>query len=277
MNFNLNALKWTSLFALAASLNACGTTVVQAANNPDVEGIVVSGVGKASGSPDMARATIGVETRARTAEQATADTNSRMTALSQAFKQLGILDADLKTQNFSVNFEQDFQPQPPPPVSEPAAVASKSGKASTASSAPPAAPPKDEPRGWYRAANTLEVTVRDLKQLGKILGTATTLGSNAIYGVNFELSDPHALEAQAREKAVADARARAEQLARLSGITLGAVLAVSESTNFPGPMQGPMMMAKSESLRADAAPVESGQLEVTAQVSVRYAIERSGK
>lgn len=279
MSFILNHLKSTAALALVFGLNACGTTVVQSANTPEVTGVVVSGFGKATGKPDLARATIGVEVRARTSEEATASTNTRMSELTEAFKKLGVQPADLKTQNFSVNFEQDYRPEPPPPPPEAAAPAPKAGKGTPASPAMEASvretSAKEEPRGWYRASNTLEVTIRDLKQLGQILGTATTLGANTVYGVNFELSNPQAFEAQAREKAVADAHARAEQLARLSGVRLGPVLAVNESSGFPSPMPMAMpMMAKSEAYAAAAAPVESGQLEVTSTVSIRYAIEK---
>ncbi len=272
MAFILNSLKSTTALALAFGLSACGTTIVQSANSPEAMGLVVSGFGKTAGTPDLARATIGVEVRAKTSEEATASTSARMNELTQAFKKLGVADLDLKTQNFSVNFEQDFRPEPTLAPPELMAPASKPGKAVT--SVPVVAPETQTPRGWFRASNTLEVTVRDLKQLGKILGTATSLGANTIYGVNFELSDPHAFEAQAREKAVADAHMRAEQLARLSGVRLGPVLSVNESTGVPGPMPMSMpMMAKSEGTAAAAAPVESGQLEVTSTVSIRYAIE----
>ncbi len=270
MAFILNHLKSTAAMALAFGLSACGTTIVQSANSPEAMGLVVSGFGKTAGTPDLARATIGVEVRAKTSEEATASTSARMDELTQAFKKLGVADLDLKTQNFSVNFEQDFRPEPTLAPPELMAPASKPGKAVTSA---PVAPDTQAPRGWFRASNTLEVTVRDLKQLGKLLGTATSLGANTIYGVNFELSNPQAFEAQAREKAVADAHMRAEQLARLNGVRLGPVLSVNESTGLQGPMPMPMM-AKSEGYAAAAAPVESGQLEVTSAVSIRYAIEK---
>jgi len=276
MAFILKSLKSTAALALLFGLNGCGTTVVQSANSPEAMGVVVSGFGKATGAPDLARASIGVEVRARTSEEATASTSTRMKELTEAFMKQGVLAADLKTQNFSANFEQDFRPEPTP-LPEPIAPAPKAGKGMASAPAPvKEASGKDEPRGWYRASNTLEVTVRDLKQLGQILGTATTLGANTIYGVNFELSNPQAFEAKAREKAVADAHARATQLARLSGVRLGPILAINESAGFPSPMPMAMpMMAKEGGYGyAAAAPVESGQLEVVSTVSIRYAIEK---
>ena len=251
----LNPSKILALALLATGVAACGTTVVQSANHPESadSGVAVSGFGKVSGTPDIARANIGVEVRARTSEQATAETNEHMARLTQALKQLGIAERDLKTANFSVNFEQDSRPIAP------------------SETAP--AVPKAEPAGWYRAANSLEVTVRDLKLIGKVLGTATALGANTVNGVTFELSNPQALEAQAREKAVADAHVRAQQLAKLSGVELGPVIAISESVNFSGPMQAQMMMSKSaDSESSSVAPIESGQMEVTSQVSLRYAL-----
>jgi len=64
----------------------------------------------------------------------------------------------------------------------------------------------------------INVTIRDINQIGEILAAVTEAGANNIYGVNFTVSDPAALEAEARAEAMADARSRAESLAKLSGV-----------------------------------------------------------
>src|SRR3954451_9187996 len=70
-------------------------------------GISVMGVGKASAPPDTARTSIGVEVRAADVQQATNDATARMNAVTQAIKQLGIADKDLRTHSFSIGFEQE--------------------------------------------------------------------------------------------------------------------------------------------------------------------------
>jgi hypothetical protein len=98
-------------------------------------------------------------------------------------------------------------------------------------------------------------------------------GANQMGGVRLELSPENAsvLRAQAREKAVADARAQAEQLAKLSGARLGAVLSVS-TASADGPY--PMAMAKAVEDSSGGVPVEPGTLIVTERVEMRFEIAR---
>jgi uncharacterized protein YggE len=261
---------------IAASLStACGPrhAVVHATVPPTsapVEGVTVTGFGKASGAPNVARANIGVETRASAADQAMRDANTRVQEVIAALKRLGIPDADLRTQGLSLNFEREEQP--PHPLAEGAApagaarVAPRPGK----EAAPPAPEPASGPRGSYRAANTLEVTIRDLARAGEVLGAASAAGANLMFGLEFDIENRAPLEAQARQKAVEDARARAEGLAQLSGVRLGRVLSITDgSGGQPGP--SPMMM-----MRADAGnvPFERGELTIASSVTVVYALAR---
>ena len=83
-----------------------------------------------------------------------------------------------------------------------------------------------EPTGefTYRVSASLSVTVRDLPRLGAVLEEAVKAGANTISGVSYGVAERVALEAAAREQAVADAKLRAEALARLSGVSLGDVV-----------------------------------------------------
>src|SRR5262245_41969898 len=102
-----------SAISIALGLTACAgrTTVVQAPQ--PLQGLSVSGSGEASAAPDLARANIGVEVRALTADEATQAATAQMTAVMNALKQSGIADKDLRTHDFSINFEQEQTPQPP--------------------------------------------------------------------------------------------------------------------------------------------------------------------
>ncbi|MDF3064422.1 MAG: uncharacterized protein K0R38_23 [Polyangiaceae bacterium] len=254
------------LVALAcAALSACaphGGKTIYTANGP-VRGVTVTGNGKANGKPDVARTTIGVETRANTAEEAVSDVNARMARVVTALKQAGVAEADLRTATVSLNFERN--PEPPRPLEPtPATAATKAGPA-----APPPAPLP--PTGFYVATNNVEVTVRDLNRAGQVLSAATSAGANQMYGIRFELEDPSALLATARQKAVADAKARAERLAQLAGVKLGAPVSITElEGGSPGPMPAFAMM-RSEA--ANAAPVERGELTVTTSVQIVYALD----
>ncbi len=157
------------------------------------------------------------------------------------------------------------------PTSVPAAP-SAPGKAKPAEapSAPAAAPVQQVklPQGFYTATNNVEVTIRNLDTAGRVLSAATNAGANQIYGIRFEIEDPSALLAEARKRAVEDARARAERLAQLAGVKLGPAISISESDSGGGGPVPMFAMAKMES----AAPVERGELTVSTTVQIVYAL-----
>jgi uncharacterized protein YggE len=233
--------------------------------NAPVEGITVMGFGKAKAPPNIARAVVGVEIRSEKADSAMREVNAKVTQVIAALKQLGIADADLRTQGVSLHFERE---EPPRPVYEPTP-----GAAPLKGPARPGAPPIEAsppaPLGYYRATNTLEVTVRNLEKVGEVLGATSAAGANLMFGLEFDIEDRTPLEAQARQKAVEDARQRAEGLAKLSGVRLGRVLSINEGgSGNPGPQ--PLMMARTET--ANVVPVERGELTVTNAVTIVYAL-----
>jgi uncharacterized protein YggE len=224
--------------------------------NPIVQGISVNGHGEARGEPDLARITVGVESRAPVAAPATEEVNRQMAAVVAALQAKGIGPADRRTQGFSISFEQQQEPYPPP---EPG---SKSGRATTEPEAP---------RGFYRVSNNVQITVRDLNQLGAILGAVTEAGANNIWGIEFSVDDPSKLEAQAREKALAQASARAEHLARLAGVKLGPVMSVSDSGSAGLSSHADGYGYSFKAAQANV-PVERGQLTVSEDVQVVFSL-----
>ena len=112
-------------------------TSTPAANAP-ARGISVNGVGKATGKPNVARSTIGVEARAGTAEEAMAEVNQRMAQVIAAVKQAGVADADVRTSTLSLNFERNYEA--PRPEFAPAAT-------------PVATPPAAAPAGKTKSAS----------------------------------------------------------------------------------------------------------------------------
>ncbi len=121
----------------------------------------------------------------------------------------------------------------------------------------------------YRVSASLSVNVRDLSRLGKVLEDAVKAGANNIAGVSYGIQDRSTLEAAAREKAVADAKARAQALAQLSGVELGGVVSVSEVIGGASPVvdRGSLGLGG-----GGGAPLQPGQLEVVTQVQVSFAI-----
>jgi uncharacterized protein len=264
-----------ALVSSAALLAACTAPreVFVATSSHAPDGITVTGSGDVQASPDVARLHLGVDERAATAEQAASQVTTKMNAVLAAVKNAGIADKDLRTSQLSLHrdFEPPFEPPPPEPQEAPPGPRGPGAPPDGPLSAPR---PPPRPREAFRASNTVEITVRDLNRVSAVLGAATAAGANQVHGIHFTIDDPAPVEAQARDKAMADARARAEQLARVAGVTLGPVVSIQDGERgggFPPPM--PMDV----SMRAEmgsAMPVERGELRIVRQVVVRYAIAR---
>ena len=221
--------------------------------------VTVLGKGEVSRKPDVARSTMGIAVTAPTVAEASRLANQQMTNLIAAIKKEGVADKDIQTANFSINFERHEPPQPVV-MSAPA----KPGSARHTAAAPARA-------GQYRVSNTVRVTIRDIEKAGRLLDAAVAAGANEVWGISFEIDKPEALEAEAREKAAQDARARAEALAKTQGRTLGEVVSVSENMGGgPRPMYS---MAKAEMASFDT-PVAPGEVSVSTQLEVVYRLAK---
>ena len=123
----------------------------------------------------------------------------------------------------------------------------------------------------YQLSNAVEATVRTIDAAGALIDAALAAGATSMDGLSFRLADPREALAEARRRAVADARMRAETLAAEAGVKLGPVVAISEGwLAAPGP---PRPMAEMMKSTADVAtPVEAGTDELSIAVTVTYAI-----
>jgi len=257
--------------ACASSLSACAHPRAIVLSPTAPEGVRVSGEGEASAAPDIARTHVGVDIRALTPEQANTEAGQRMAAVIAALKQLGVADKDLKTGAYSVSFEPEPQPTPPQPMA--AAPATQPRAAGTgAGTQPSAAELPSTPRGYYHVVNNLEVTLRDLKLAGRALSAAASAGANNVWGVTFDLEDDSALVSEARARAVADAKHSAEELAKLSGVSLGEIVSISEADAPNAYAGGPVYAMRSAA--ANEVPIEQGQVTVRYSVQVVYATRR---
>ncbi len=172
--------------------------------SPATNTITVAGFGEASGSPDMASIDVGVETFSPNVAEAFAEANTTVEAVVAALVELGIAEEDIRTSNLNVYNGNRFDE----------------------------ANGRDE-RGYF-VNNTVHIVVRDVAQIESVIDTALGAGANTLYGLNFSISDTTALQNEAREDAMNDARARAEQYASLIGVTLGDVVQVAEGAPVGG-------------------------------------------
>ena len=262
------------LGGLASTACAHPQSLVMSPSAP--EGVRVHGVGEAAGAPDVARTQLGVDVKAATAEQASAEATQQMTALTTALKQLGIAEKDLRTSQYSLSFEPDRGPQPPAAPPQPSAAAASGAGATKPPLAAAAAPAKPNQRGHYRVLNTLEVTIRDLTLIGRVLQVAGDADAASAYGITYDLENDESLLAEARQRAVAEAQASAKELAKLTGVELGDVIAVTEEepdADDAQPTTYSMSGATTETAAA-SVPVEEGEIKVHYGVQLVYAVRR---
>ena len=230
-------------FALASGSRSAQPVAEAAVQTPPERSITVVGVGKATGKPDIARVTVGIETQASSLQKAVDDNKAKMNGLLDTLKKLGLADKDIRTSNYSVYTERVTPPTPGAEVNTDQMI--------------------------YHVTNQVDVTVRDVNQLGDVLDKAVAAGANNIYGVSFSVEDTAKLEADARAKAVADAKVRAESLAQLNGAQLGEVLTVSEVI---GGSAYPMDYG-AKGLGGGGTPVQPGELEMSVSIQISYAVK----
>jgi uncharacterized protein len=218
--------------------------------------ITVTGRGVAAAEPDMAAFTAGVEIVSGDLASAQADATQRMATILDALRQAGVPDEAIRTVGFRVEVVGAEVP-PPQPID--AAGAGEPAVAVDATPGPAAIQ-------GFRVVDEVRVDVADLDSLGAILDDVVAAGANTVFGVELTVEDPSQAQRQARERAVADARATAEDLATAAGVRLGDVLAIVTDGATPAPQP----VAAEAQAAGGAVPIAPGQNEIAVEVRVTY-------
>jgi uncharacterized protein len=232
-----------------SSVEAQGASLPQSVNvaltgsTSQQTGIWVSGTGEVTATPDVAILTLGVEAQETTVKAAQSEASSAMNAVVDALKSNGVADKDIQTQWYSIS-----------PVTR---WDDKTNEQITTG---------------YSVTNMVTTKIRDISKAGTIIDAVTDAGGNLtrINGINFTVDDPTAYNTQAREKAMQDAAAKAQQLASLAGVTLGKVIYISESGSY---IPQPYALKDYAVSSSGFTPISPGELTITLSVSVGYSIE----
>jgi uncharacterized protein YggE len=162
--------------------------------------ISIQGEGKVTAVPDIGQISVSIVTRNKDVSRAQEDNITQFNSLVEALKTEGIDKMDLTTTNYSVYPQYDYT----------------DGRQTLIA---------------YEVRQSLMVKIRDLDNAGRIITLAGQNGVNEVSGLNFTIDEPEALQNEAREKALVNAREKAETLAKLAGVKLGKIVSFSESTN----------------------------------------------
>lgn len=231
-------MKTKTVLVTALAMALTLGTALKAETRTDRQ-ILVSGEGRVEVAPDLAVITLGVSKEAKEAGEAMALVSEDMFAVVQELRAVGIADKDLQTQQISLQ-----------PVWSNGGSYNSSGERRITG---------------FLAANTVNLRVRDLDQLGEVLDRVLRAGANQFQGLRFDVADHALLQDQMRASAVADARHKAEQLAAAAGVTLGPVRTITDQDHGGG---RPMMAM--EMSRSGAMPIEAGELSFSHNVQVVF-------
>ena len=224
--------------ALALGVYWAATTYDRGAQAQEVRqpsgiGVSVSGEGSVDARPDTAYVNLGFQTENSSVETARQEAAQQMNAVLARIKALGVDEKDIQTSNYSIW--------------------------------------RDTERDVFVVSNTVQVTIRRIDPSGRLLDEAVKAGANNVNGISFGIEDRAALERQARERALQNARAKAEELARLAGVQIGNPISISEGAQ-PPIIYEPMAVGQAAAAEDARTPIEPGQQKVTINVEVTYAI-----
>lgn len=203
--------------------------------------IVVTGTGSVSVVPDVAELRLGVAVARPTVDAARAEAATVMDAILAAVKAAGVESRDTRTTLLSVQPRYDYRDGLAPILT------------------------------GYELANTVEVTIRDTATVADVVDGGLRAGATSLDGLSFRVADPVPAEREARIRAVAAARARADVLAEAAGLTILGVTGIVEGAAGASP--GPLFKAERMLMASDTAtPVEAGSTEIDVTVTVSYRV-----
>ena len=203
----------------------------------------ISASGEVTRVPDVAIISTGVVTRAARATEAIRQNAARMERVRSALRRAGIEDKDIQTSSINLNPEYVYAERQTPRLT------------------------------GYTASNQVSVRFRDIAKTGEILDVLVAEGANQINGPSLTIDKPEQALDEARLKAVANGRARAELYARALGMRVTRLLSVSESGGYAVPPPMPMY-ARAEAMSADAATkIDPGEQKVQISVSMSFELQ----
>ena len=206
------------------------------------EGIWVNGYGEVNAAPDIAILQLGISARRASVAEAQAEAATAMDEVMTVLKQGGVADKDIQTQYFSIQQVTRWDRET-----------------------------EEEVVIGYRVTNMVTAKIREIAKTGSIIDAVAEAGGDftRIDNISFSIDDPSEYRKEARDKAMADAKAKAERLANLGGVTLGKPTYISEYISYP---IYPPSVGVAEAAPAPVTPISPGEMKISLDIQVVYAI-----
>ncbi len=208
-------------------------------------GMWVTGQGKVMAVPDIATLRLGIEAQEATVAEAQSQATEAMDRVMAALIDNGVAEKDIQTQYFSIRqitrWDRDKE---------------------------------EEIVIGYRVTNKVNAKVREIDKAGAVIDAVAAAGGDLtrIDSIDFSVDDPSAYYEEARKEAMADAKAKAEQLADLAGVRLGKPTYISEGISYPIYPRVMMEMTVPAPGLVAETPISPGEVEISLTVQVAYTI-----
>ncbi len=246
MQFRLRPLLLVIALALGTPMTACAQpqTATGYAMPADGTLLSVSATADAKRVPDIATISTGVVTQAADANAAMRANATQMDKVMAAIRAAGVAERDIQTSGISLNPNYKYGENQPPTIV------------------------------GYQASNTVNVKVRDLSKLGKVLDTFVAQGANQVNGPSFEVDKPDEAYDEARVAALKKAQARAQTYAEALGLKVRRIVSISEGgASFPRPM--PMIRAMAaDAMQQKETSVAPGESTLSVNIDVVFELGR---
>lgn len=249
-----SALGMLALFLLFATISEIKGLRFIGTGVPATNTVTVSGIGEVFAVPDTGDFTVTVRESADTVANAQEKSSTKINNIIAYLKDADVEEKDIKTISYNVNPKYEY-PQ----------TVCVNGYC----------PPSNQKLVGFDVTQTLEVKVRDTKKAGDLLTGVGGKGASEVSGLSFTADDDTALKAEAREKAIMDAKSKADELADQLDVRLVRIVGFYEDTGGYPPFayaKGGMAFdtAASEIARAPELPV--GENKITSNVNITYEI-----
>ncbi|MBI2483399.1 SIMPL domain-containing protein [Candidatus Uhrbacteria bacterium] len=236
----LGAFAWE----LAAATEHARNAAAVRKPTPPIRELTVSGTGKVRGIPDTAVITAGMTVQGTEVRIVQSEVNKKTTALIAAVKRAGVAAEDIQTAQFSITPRYVYGERVAPSIS------------------------------GYEASQSVEVRIRNLEKVNTVLDAMGDAGATNIGNLQFIIDNPQGLQAEARERAIADARAKAGTISGQLRVRLVRAVGFQEGGGYVPPMMPLMLRGDMGGGEAVPAPtVEKGSQDIVSNVSVTFEIE----
>lgn len=218
--------------------------------------ISVTGEGEVFAKPDIATISFAVNAKESDAAKAQSKSADSVNAIMGYLKEKGVAEKDIKTLGYNLSPWYENNP----------IVCTQWG-----------CPSAGEPKLLgYEVTQTVEVKVRNTGDVGMLIGGVGELGATNVNGPTFTIDDDSVLKAQARDEAVAEAKAKAEKLAAQLGVRIVRMSSFWEDESMPfygyGMGSGAEMMKASADVAA-VPEIPTGENTITSRVNISYEVK----